>query len=237
MCLQEQAATCALWWCTALHCRCGWQPRCVAGAAPLNQCDPAWLAGCCRDSVRARLAPGDFLEVYMRIPIEVGRGKVPLLTSPSCQPFLPAPLASLLLLLHTPPLPTPVPTTPAMPDATGWRPPAPSVLGAGPQGAVQGGTRRVSLYPCPPQSPPPPLLLPPFSCARGGTPSEYRFERCSQAPNAKHQGLQWAVQGGPTPLAQPSHTLHSPQTHTTLLFSCARSGTPRGCTRRPAPAR
>lgn len=27
----------------------------------------------CRDGVRARLAPGDFLECYMRIPIEVGR--------------------------------------------------------------------------------------------------------------------------------------------------------------------
>lgn len=26
----------------------------------------------CRDGVRARLAPGDFLECYMRIPIEVG---------------------------------------------------------------------------------------------------------------------------------------------------------------------
>ena len=44
----------------------------------LNACLPAAVSFCClrryghcRESVRARMAPGDFLECYMRIPIEV----------------------------------------------------------------------------------------------------------------------------------------------------------------------
>lgn len=60
----------------------------LGGPSPLAFPLPRFITlRCCRESVRARMAPGDFLECYMRIPIEVGRvavcGGQPVGTIPS----------------------------------------------------------------------------------------------------------------------------------------------------------